>query len=459
MRILTLGCPLPDPQIDNHDWANAPSFFDYDVIVVDPAGAVSELVEGVLRQGASPLTYTDEPIEDGPTTETSVGLADLLRRRQEETERLLARGGLVVCFAQPDVPHPRVSGFPGCHRYYWLPAPPDLDYGPKRLRPAHGASVSVTNYEHPFADFLERGRHNVLYRALFAEGTEGFGQAATVIGRSAGGAAIAIELSIGSGRVVFLPALAPRLPSTERALMAHGLVTATRTALVLAAEGEPPEWISDYALPGIEEPQRQIEEAEARLELLESELNEARNQYRSVDRFRRILWQEGKYAFDLPVRDALIRLGFSTYSSPDEPASLAFGDETVLLETESSTDAVGMEPHYRLRQRLETQIAKEGKRARGLIVINGQRETAPAERPQQYEESLRVAAESMRYCVMEAATLFAAMRDHLEGRGDDAAFCRKLIETEGVLPAEQPAANEKTGRIRRGEASSAAAKE
>ena len=216
MRILTLGCPLPDPQIDNHDWANAPSFFDYDVIVVDPAGAVSELVEGVLRRGASPLTYTDEPIEDGPTTATSVGLADLLRRRQEETERLLARGGLVVCFAQSDVPHPRVSGFPGCHRYYWLPAPPGLDYGPKRLRPAHGASVSVTNYEHPFADFLERGRHNVLYRALFAEGTEGFGQAARVIGRSAGGAAIAIELSIGSGRGR-LPASAGAAPALNGA--------------------------------------------------------------------------------------------------------------------------------------------------------------------------------------------------------------------------------------------------
>ena len=33
MRILALGQPLPDPLIDNYNWASAPSFFDYDAII------------------------------------------------------------------------------------------------------------------------------------------------------------------------------------------------------------------------------------------------------------------------------------------------------------------------------------------------------------------------------------------------------------------------------------------
>src|SRR5436190_8213746 len=126
-------------------------------MVVDPA-ALPKLIAGVEESGGLYLTYADEPVADAPTSSSTVGLADLLRRRREETRRLLAKGGLVICFAYPDVPHPNVTGFTGCHRYYWLPAPEGTDYGLKYLLPGEGVSVSGTDYEHPFADYLERHR-------------------------------------------------------------------------------------------------------------------------------------------------------------------------------------------------------------------------------------------------------------------------------------------------------------
>jgi len=190
MRILSLACPLPDATVDNYDWASAPSFFDYDAIVVDPADAVSKFIESVLTgKGDAPLTYDDEGILDGPTTAEAIGLADMLRRRREETERLLARGGLVVCYAQPDVEHRGVTGFNGAHRMYWLPAPNGKDYGPQYVKPALGMHVETADFEHPFANYLEGVRNNVHYRALFTEGASGFG--GHVLGRSPGGAAIA----------------------------------------------------------------------------------------------------------------------------------------------------------------------------------------------------------------------------------------------------------------------------
>jgi hypothetical protein len=341
------------------------------------------------------------------------------------------------------VPHAGVSGYPGAHRFYWLPAPPDRDYSPRRLRPAHGVSVNVTDYEHPFGDFLESERNHFSYRVLFAEGADGFGEEAKVIARSSGGAAVAVDITVNGGRVVFLPALRPGLTQQERANVARNIVAAARNTLLISVEDDPPEWLSEYSLPGIEEAKAQVDEAESRLEALEIEINEARNKYRELDRFRRILWQEGKFGFDLPVRDVMKLLGFSSYSNPDEPAVFSYEGETIFLETESSPNAVAMEPHYRLRQRLETRIAFDEKRVRGLIVVNGHRELPPNERPQQYAGSLRVAAESMRYCIVEATTLFEAVRDHFEGRGDKAAFCRQLIATEGLFAAsdqEAPAA-------------------
>ena len=436
MQFLSLGLPLADAQIDNYNWASALSFYDYDAMIVDPS-AVSAFIEGVVRRGESYLTYTDDPVEAGPGSGETVSLVDLLKRRRDETVRLLARGGLVVCLGYPDLAHPDVAGFSGCHRYYWLPAPPGADYGPKYVQHASGVHVQATDYQHPFADYLERVRNNVLYRASFTEGAAGFGESARVIGRSPGGAAVALDVSVGGGRVIFLPALPPRIGDSERGIVAHSLVTAIRNTLLISSEEGPPEWLDDYPLPGIVEAQGRLESAESRLEAAEAEVDEARNEVRGIDRFRRLLWQDGKYGFELPVRDALSKLGMINFSSPDDPAQFLFDTDHVFMEAESSLGAVGMEPHYRLRQRLEQRIASEGRRALGLIVVNGYRGTPPGERPQQYEDSLRIAAESMRYCVVEAQRLFEALHDLMQGKGDAEPFLQRLVHTEGAyLPNE-----------------------
>ena len=431
MRILSLGYGLPDSQIDNYTWASALSFFDYDAIIVEPNEAVSKFIEGVTREGAAYHTYEETAITDGPTTSSGVGLIDLLRRRREEVERLLGRGGIVVIFAHPDVPHSGVPGFGGAHRYYWLPAPTGQDYGSTYLKPASGIQVKPIDYEHPFADFLERQRSHVQYRALFAEGAQGLTDA-RVLGRSNGGAAIAIEVPVGGGRVIFLPALPPQLSNSDRQAVATSLVAGIRNALLIGAEDEPPDWVDSMSLPGIEDAHKRFELAETQVEELETELDEARNAYLAIDRYRRILWQEGKYGFELPVRDVLGLLGFSTSSAVDEPAAFYVSGELVLVEAEGSIGPVGMEPHYRLRERLESKIAAESKRPRGIIVVNGFRHVMPEERPQQYEDSLRVAAESMRYCVVDALQLFEAVKQKLDGK-DVKSFIQQMLETEGVL--------------------------
>ncbi|HEY7268225.1 MAG TPA: hypothetical protein VH951_00225 [Dehalococcoidia bacterium] len=439
MRILSLGLPLPDPQIDNYDWTKALSFFDYDAIIVEPAIAVSEMIEGIVRDGMSFTSYNEEAVENGQTTASTVGLTDLLHRRAEETERLLARGGLVICFAHPDVPHPRVSGFGGCHRYYWLPAPAGAAYGPPYLKPAGGTEVKATDFQHPFADFFERQRAMVEYRAVFGEGANGFGEAGKVIARSPGGAAVAVDLHVGGGRIVFLPALPSRLTSGDRAAVATALVAAARNLLLLDAEGPSPAWVSGFDLPGLRDAQERIDKAEAQIETIESELDEARDAYRSVDRYRRILWQEGKYGLDLPVRDALASLGMLNFSRPDEPAVFSFNGRQVYVETEGSTGAVGMTAHYRLRERVEREIALKGEAPLGLLVINGLRDTPPQSRGQQYETALKTAAETMSYAVIDTTSLFEALKVRLDGSAADVReFVEALIETKGVYEGPLP---------------------
>ena len=436
MRILTIGQGMSGPAMDNYNWASALSFYEFDALLIDPALGVSKFVEDIAHGEGEYKTYDDSPVVEGFTNSDAAGVVDILRRRREEVAHFLERGGLVVCFAHPDVAHHRVLGFTGFHRYYWLPAPQDYDYGPERLIPATGRSVKVVDWEHPFAAFLDNTT-SFLFRASIAEGAAGF-PGAKVIARSAGGAAVAVDMPLGGGRLIFLPALANNIASSQRAQIAANISAAIRNTLLTTAEGEAPEWVEDVSLPGIEDAQSKMEEVEARLDELEAELDQARSEFLSLDRYRRILWQEGKYGFELPIRDALTLLGATSYCQPDEPALFNLGPETVMIEAESSPGEVGMQPHYRLRERMEGKIAKDKRRAFGLIVVNGYNQTPPEERGAQFSNSLRIAAESMRYCIVTATDLFDAVRAQLEGAGDGKAFLKRLVETEGVYTLPEP---------------------
>ncbi|MEX1255546.1 MAG: hypothetical protein WEE64_14505 [Dehalococcoidia bacterium] len=435
MRVLSLGFPMPGPQVDNYSFASAPAFFDYDAIVVSPQ-ALSQLIEEVVAGTAEHATRARERIVNGPTAPDAVGLADVLRDRQEETARLLARGGLAVCFGYPNVVHASVAGFAGCDRYFWLPAPPGLAYREPFLRRGWGADLLPVDHDHPFGPFVDKLRGKLAYHAYFADNAPGFAGAGHVFARSVGGAAVGIELAVSNGRAIFLTPPA-RVPTGDaRYVYSNALQDAIRRTLRLAAAAKPPAWLRDYELPGLAERREAVEAARARLDEAQEAVAGGEAGIDDLERYRRLLWQEGKYGLDQPVRDALALIGFTVVARDlDTPAEVwtERDDQRVLLEVDAAEGAVGMDGHHRLRRRLEDAISK-GKPRRGLLIINGYRAQAPSQRPPQYDDALRVAAESMRYCVATTTQLFHAGRAALTG--DDAtaaAFRERLLTTEGVM--------------------------
>ncbi len=439
MRILSLGFPMPGPQVDNHSFASAPTFFDYDAIVVSPL-ALSQLIEEVVSSSEEHTTRSGERVVNAPTAPETVGLADLLRDRQDETARLLARDGLVVCFAYPNVVHHRVAGFGGCDRYFWLPAPPGLQYREPYLRRGSGSEVIPINHDHPFGPLVSQNRTKLAYHAYFSDGAPGFAGVARVLARSTGGAAVAVELQLARGRAVFLPPPARALASDARYAFSNLLQEGVRRMLELAATSNPPSWLASYELPGLDDRLAAREEKERQLAEAQEALSAEQDAVEDLDRYRRLLWQEGKYGLEQPVRDAFALLGFRVVPPDvDTPAELWLdtgdprGRQVALLEVEGSVEAVGMEGHHRLRRRLEEAIT-QGRPKRGVLIINGHRRQAPAERPAQHEEALRVAAESMRYCVATTEQLFHAVRAALEDDEETVrVFNERLLTTEGVM--------------------------
>jgi hypothetical protein len=149
---------------------------------------------------------------------------------------------------------------------------------------------------------------------------------------------------------------------------------------------------------------------------------------------RDVLWRGGDHGLRPAVLRCMTLLGFSESSGADGPV-LRSSEGTLHLEVAASRETVDMTPHYRLRGRLDSVIAKERQAPRGLIVVNGDRLRAPDRREQQYEHSLRVAAEATSYALLTATELFAAARYALEGADDGAlaAIRARIVETDGVV--------------------------
>jgi hypothetical protein len=435
-RILSLGFPLPGPQVDNYNFLSAPSLFDYDAVVVDPH-TLSLLIEGVLAGTDEAATFAGVPVLNAPASPASASLGEVLLRRRDETARLLANGGAVVCFAHPPAAHAGITGAGPLDDYYWLPDDVAGACRPPALLAGEGTQAHVVDDQQPLAAFIAGQLANIAYRAHFDERRV---QGARVFARSQGGAAIGIELTAGSGRVVLLPALRDLPSGDARYAMSDALQAGIRRALGVMAAGREPSWLREHPLPGLDERAAALAAARETLDGAQRQFEEAERAHDELARYQRLLWQEGAVGLNDVVVDALRLIGFEVYAQDQNAVELRSGATSVFVEIEASERPIDLAPHYRLRQRIERAIEQRGAVPRGLLIVNGCRLTSPAERGPRTTDALRLAAETMRYAIAPTAGLFAAVAAQLDGRDVDvAAYRSRLISEDGVLGDTAPA--------------------
>ena len=421
-RILSLGFPLPGVQVDNYNFLSAPSFFDYDALVVDVA-ALSALIEGVIAGETEAATFAGTPIRNAEPSPGTESLADVLHRRRDEASMLLANGGVVICFAHPSTVHAGIVGCGGdLQTCFWLPSPP-------AVIAADGAQSQIIDFQHPLAAFVHGEAANIAYRARF-DGID----PAHVFARSHGGVAIGIEVPRDAGRVIFLPAMRAIPNGDARYAMSDALQSGIRRALGVMAEGRPPTWLSSHPVPGLSTLDADVARARGVLEDAQRGLVDAEAAHEDLAKYHRLLWQEGALGLDGVVLDALRLLGCEVYASNANELEMKIGETSVLFEIEASEHPIDLAPHHRLRQRIERAIERRGMALRGVLLVNGQLLQSPGERSRQVSDALALAAETMRYCIAPTSTLFDAVVAHLSGDGDAVeAYLAAIASHDGVL--------------------------
>ncbi|MGE5596545.1 MAG: hypothetical protein ACM3S1_10990 [Hyphomicrobiales bacterium] len=434
MKVLSIGYPLPNMHVDNYNVLTAPSYFDYDALVIDPASitrVVAELLEGAREFEA----HDGRPVLNAPTTASVVSAADQVRRRGEETQRLLEAGGVVVVLGRPNATQAGLSGFEGCDRYSWLPAPAGMTWGSPNLRPAEGKSYRLVADDHPIAAFLREYRSGTHYRAVFDDRQPGVRQG-RVLAVANGNVPVAMSFEVLGGTVIFVPVLTEET-GPQRSRMAEALVD---TLTYIAREATPeqaPYWARTVAVPGLEQVEAELEEAEAELAAASERVATVRERHDRLASHRRLLTEDGP-AFTLAVADALSLLGFARVSAAGEPLAVESEGRTAFVECEGSRETVVEWPYVRLQRRLEERLLKQGDQLKGVVVVNGERVKEPEQRGQEFTGALRIACENYRYCLLTGSTMFALMQRALGG-ADEATLTgirRRILSTNGLLELE-----------------------
>lgn len=434
MRILVIGYPLPNVVFDNYNALTAPSYNDYDALIVDPA-SITKAARELAEEGTEFEAFDGRPVVNGPTTASAVSAADQLRRRTDETRRLLEAGGLVVVLGRPDAIQGGVYGFEGCDRYHWLPAPGGLSWGPPYLRPAEGKTVRIVAEEHPFATVLREYRNDVGYRAVFDDRQAEVRRHGRVVAAGGAGVPIAMEFPVLSGRVLFLPMMAES-PYVNRANLAQSLADAFARHLGGTSSGDAPWWARSQALPGLEQIEAELEESEGAAAEAQAHAQAVRERHDTLARHRRLLWEDGQ-PFAGAVVEALRLLGLVVEYTPGEPITIEHEGAKAFLELESSRETVVEWPYIRLQRRLESHLLQRGELLKGIMVVNGWREREPEQREEELSGALRIAAENYRYALLTSRTLFELIRRALGG-ADEATLLgirRRLMQATGAVSA------------------------
>lgn len=444
MRIISIGCPVPSPSVDNHSIANAPSIFDYDACIIDPQ-SVSDQIEGIAAATLEAKSPDGRLISTGESGAFHFGLAELLEQRQLELRQLLDNGGVLVLFAYPNVRHPSVAAFPGLNRYSLIPSPEGDPFKWPTLRPADGKDVRAAIPQHPASGFLDDLAGRLRYRAILDLPPS---SEATVVGRSVGGAAVAAEFRVGAGRIVVLPP-ADNLAPTQRKVFTSALLECIERLSQEPDAAAAPVWVRRYDSPDAAAVRDELSAATTDLKQAQRRVQEAESLLADATRFQSMLWQSQNAAFQEVVADAFRMLGYSIAGS-DAPMEIRDGSDTVLVEMASSENAVSDRLYLTLQERIEHFYLRRKSRPKGIIVANGFRQTDPRIRREPFPKTLVNACETYGYALIPVEALFELVMfagdaiDEPEALED---IRRSIAETAGVLEiaAEDESAEEEPG--------------
>lgn len=433
MRALALGWELEGPDLTLADFPSAESLASFDAVLIDPLS-----LPPLWQPYAELAPDGSYRLHPGRDLGLSRALEKLFTLRQREVEDLLFRaGGILVVRVRAADEGVLIEGNPPrkLDSYSFLPKA-SLVSGPHhlalpqglRFMARRGTDVRVLAELHPLAPYLARfsslGYEAVLTSALGSP-LSAFGR---VLAQNRVGDPLALDLPVGLGRVLFLPAFPGAEGRAAWDLLRPGIAALLDFPLPQTA----PDWLKNYDLPGEEKLRGLWEELAREKERLARREEEIRAAQKELEIFKALLFPRGKTALVLAARAAFFRLGFGV-GDLGEPTSFIAesSEENFLVRVAFSPfSPVAPDEHRALLLLLDKLRHEERKEVRGLLLCLSQPELDPKRRGPQWQEAVERASRDQRFVLVSAYDLFRAVAQVLAG-ADPLEIRKSLAEAEG----------------------------
>jgi hypothetical protein len=401
-RILNFRIAATHPSIVDLPRVNDPrAISDFDAFAFDPSGMLES---------------------NGLTVDS------FLRRRQELRDLIHLKGGIVVCLLRPEVrTGVPIPGFGNVGTYELLNFAMDsgaLAQIQSALRAGQGSRIAMI----PGATGVSVGYLRILASTLqFAayldtNGTSLAARAGTVLAVDSVSHPIAVEFTIGAGRVCFLPI--PEGAPGDR--VGSAVVRVVEAHYGGPSEIEEPAWVPSVTVPGANANDARIVQLEETKRHVKAEIAELTRTRTETLNYRILLYGYGKSALEPIVRAALRLVGFKVpepdlYSGEwDVEIQHPTTGSTALAEVEGSQGAVDVDKYRQLLDYVQAEVL-EGRDHKGILIGNGFRLAPPeaTERQNQFSNHALLGAQKNQFCLLPTSELFKAVCAVLERPGDE----------------------------------------
>ncbi|MBM3142073.1 MAG: hypothetical protein FJ005_03350 [Chloroflexi bacterium] len=442
-RILSIDLKLDNDQITNAGFIDAPSFHDFDIVLIDPLGITNFLDKQSHKYKESFRTIDYDP------TGTDKWIKNVTNQRRKETKRFLNLGRLLVCILRrPDIAY--LCSFPDewpkpkeeqnwVNNYGWFPLEYKTDSMISILHLSEGSKINLSEPNHPFAPYFKtfnKELKQLHYEAHLDESQKPYYfKNFHTIAKTHGELPVAFSFDLQGGQVVFLPPI--ENPDPKK--LAGVLLNCISATIGTIEETTAPSWISDYkvSLPNLSDLEGETEKLHKKISELQERLNTAEQQKADQQKYLKLLYEQGKFQLEPVVRDAFSLFGFTVKEAEPSDGLLESDEGAVILEVEGKDNTqISRDKYRQLLDHVDDDERQTGHPKKGILVGNAFRLKDPNERDKQFTKDAVDAAIGSHFCLLATDTLFQLVRKVLNDLENDnlkRQIRQKIMTTDGVF--------------------------
>lgn len=429
IKILSINRRLEHDLFINDDFSTAPSFSDFDVVIIDPQGLKYLWTTGQVKRLLDGSYYTDARNDGG----FGVKKISLFNDRRIELEKLLkVSGGILICYLREreiglNINH--IGGFGISKKfldnYSWLPShkfewvenlishwyyfPSELEFISRK-----GSEVSFIEQSHPLSIYLNAYRKEIRFECIMEVG-ERLRKFLKVISKNKVQEIISGEVSIGLGKIIFIPPIISQDKKKEAGI----LLNCIDGIMEYGYESPAPEWIGKYSLPNENKNEESIKKLSEEILALSQRKQKMEDEQRNISKFKGLLYEKGKRGLEPLVKKAFRLMDFNVIEKEkyeeDYDLYIKENDLTIIGEIEGKDNSkIDKDKYRQLLEYVENESGK-GIKCKGVLIGNAYRNTEPSKREEQFTRDAIRGCERQKFCRITTYQIFKIVEAILSG--------------------------------------------